>query len=87
MLTNWLNKSDFLFILNKTMPRTISDSERLTQMTLNRKYMELEDKEREIKQLRRLLAAKEIQINEYKNSIKILCNQVHDLTFNHCNHA
>lgn len=87
MLTNWLNKSDFLFILNKTMTRTISDSERLTQMTLNRKYMELEDKEREIKQLRRLLAAKEIQINEYKNSIKILCNQVHDLTFNHCNHA
>lgn len=87
MLTNWLNKSDFLFILNKTMTRTISDSERLTQMTLNRKYMELEDKEREIKQLRRLLAAKEIQINEYKNSIKILCNQVHDLIFNHCNHA
>lgn len=87
MLTNWLNKSDFLFILNKTMTRTISDSERLTQMTLNRKYMELEDREREIKQLRRLLAAKEIQINEYKNSIKILCNQVHDLTFNHCNHA
>ena len=69
------------------MTKQITDSERLTQMTLNRKYMELEEKEREIKQLRRLLDCKDVQIREYKNSIKTLCGQIHDLVFNKRIHA
>lgn len=69
------------------MTRTISDSERLTQATLNRKYMELEQKDKEIAKLKRLLECKDIQIREYKDSIKTLCSQIHDLTFNHCSHA
>ena len=69
------------------MAKQITDSERLTQMTLNRKYLELEEKEREIKQLRRLLDCKDVQIREYKNSIKTLCTQIHDLIFNKRIHA
>jgi len=69
------------------MTKHLSDSERLTQMTLNRKYLELEQKDKEIKQLRRLLDCKDIQIREYKNSIKTLCSQIHDLVFNQKIHA
>lgn len=69
------------------MTKHITDSERLTQMTLNRKYMELEEKEREIKRLNTLLSCKDVQIREYQNSVKTLCRQINDLVLNQCNHA
>lgn len=69
------------------MTKHISDSERLTQATLNRKYLELEEKDRKIEKLERIISCKDIQIREYKASIKTLCDQIHDLVLNQCNHA
>lgn len=61
------------------MARTISDSERLTQATLNKKYMELEEKNREIKEYQAQLRAMKGYITELKDSNKILCNQINYL--------
>lgn len=69
------------------MTRHITDSERLTQAALNRKYMELEEKERQIKKLETLLSCKDIQIREYQNSVKVLCRQINDLVLKQANHA
>ena len=69
------------------MTRHITDSERLTQQALNRKYMELEEKDRQIKKLETLLSCKDIQIREYQNSVKVLCRQINDLVLNQASHA
>ena len=65
----------------------ITDSERLTQATLNRKYIEIEQKDREIERLNRIIECKNIQIKEYKNSVRTLCDQIHDLVFNRLHHV
>lgn len=69
------------------MTKQISDSERLTQMTLNRKYQELEEKDREIKQLQREIDALKIQHREDKETINQLCVQISSLILNQKIHA
>ena len=61
------------------MTKQITDSERLTQLTLNRKYMELEEKEKQITQLRRELEALRLQLREDKETINQLCRQISSL--------
>lgn len=61
------------------MTKQITDSERLTQLTLNRKYMELEEKEKQIIQLRRELEALRLQLREDKETINQLCRQISSL--------
>lgn len=69
------------------MAKQITDSERLTQMTLNRKYQELEEKDREIKQLKREIDALKIQHREDKETINQLCVQISSLILNQKIHA
>lgn len=64
------------------MTKQITDSERLLQMTLNRKYIELEEKDREIKQLLREKEALLAQVRENKETINTLCRQVSSLLLN-----
>lgn len=61
------------------MTRHISDSERLTQAALNRKYMELEQERREKNNYIQQLKAMKIYISELKESNKILAAQVNYL--------
>ena len=58
------------------MTKHISDSERLLQATLNRKYLELEQKDKEIKQLQREKDVLLSQRNEDKETINQLCRQI-----------
>ena len=58
------------------MTKHISDSERLLQSTLNRKYLELEQKDKEIKQLQREKDVLLSQKNEDKETINQLCRQI-----------
>ena len=69
------------------MAKQITDSERLTQLTLNRKYQELEEKDREIKQLQREIDALKIQHREDKETINQLCVQISSLILNQKIHA
>lgn len=69
------------------MPKQISDSERLTQMTLNRKYLELEEKDRQIKQLTREIDSLRLQIKEDKETINTLCRQISSLLLKKPIHA
>lgn len=69
------------------MAKQITDSERLTQLTLNRKYQELEEKDREIKQLKREIDALKIQHREDKETINQLCVQISSLILNQKIHA
>jgi predicted RNase H-like nuclease (RuvC/YqgF family) len=64
------------------MGKTISDSERLTQITLNRKYRELEGKDKEIERLTRENEALLLQIREYKDTINQLCRELSSLVLN-----
>lgn len=66
----------FLFFQTKIMTKHISDSERLLQSTLNRKYLELEQKDKEIKQLQREKDVLLSQKNEDKETINQLCRQI-----------
>ena len=68
------------------MTKHLSDWERMMQATLNRKYLELEKKDREIERLNTLLSCKDIQIREYQNSVKVLCKQINDLVLNQHSH-
>ena len=65
----------------------LSDSERLTQLTLNRKYMELEEKDRVIERLQRENGCLKLQIAEQKETISNLCNQISRLFLNHRTNA
>lgn len=64
------------------MTKQITDSERLLQMTLNRKYTELEEKDRQIKQLQREKEALLSQVREHKETINTLCRQISSLLLN-----
>ena len=61
------------------MAKQITESEKLVQLTLNRKYMELEQKDRRIKQLEREKSCLELQIKEFKEIISDLCIQFNRL--------
>ena len=61
------------------MWKTISESEKLVQLTLNRKYMELEQKDKQIKQLEREKSCLEMQVKEYKEIVSDLCVQINRL--------
>jgi len=54
----------------------VTDSERLTQATLNRKYMEIEKKDKEIQQLSRELEILRLKLREDKETINQLCRQI-----------
>lgn len=64
------------------MTKHITDSEKLTQMTLNRKYTELEEKDKQIAQLTRELDCLKLQIRENKETINTLCRQISSLLLN-----
>lgn len=64
------------------MTKHISDSERLLQATLNRKILELEQKDKEIKQLQREKDVLLSQRNEDKETINQLCRQISYLLLN-----
>ena len=61
------------------MAKQITESEKLVQLTLNRKYMELEQKDKQIKQLERELECLKLQVKEYKETISNLCVQINRL--------
>ena len=61
------------------MAKQITESEKLVQLTLNRKYMELEQKDRRIKQLEREKSCLELQVKEFKEIISDLCIQINRL--------
>jgi len=61
------------------MTRTISDWEKLTQMALNRKYMELEQKDKQIQKLEREIDCLKLQIQEYRETVSQLCVQMNHL--------
>lgn len=61
------------------MAKHISESEKLVQLTLNRKYMELEQKDKQIKQLEREKSCLELQVKEYKEIVSDLCVQINRL--------
>ena len=67
--------------------RHLSDSERLIQAALNRKYMELEQCEKEKQNYIQQLKALKLYIWELKESNKILAAQVKYLISKHSNHA
>jgi predicted RNase H-like nuclease (RuvC/YqgF family) len=58
------------------MPKHITESEKLVQLTLNRKYMELEQKNKEIAQLQKELDVLKLQLAEDKETISQLCQQI-----------
>jgi len=58
------------------MAKHITDSEKLVQLTLNRKYMELKEKDKQIAQLERELNALKLQLKEDKETISQLCKQI-----------
>lgn len=61
------------------MAKQITESEKLIQLTLNRKYMELEQKDKQIKQLEREKSCLEMQVKEYKEIVSDLCVQINRL--------
>ena len=61
------------------MTKHISDWEKLLQMTLNRKYTEIEEKDKIILQLQRELSCLKLRISEDKETIYNLCNQINRL--------
>lgn len=58
------------------MTKHVPDSERIATATLNRKYMELEEKDKVIKQLTRELDVLKTQLREDKETINQLCKQI-----------
>ena len=67
------------------MAKQITESEKLVQLTLNRKYQELEQKEKEIKELNRQVEVLQLQLKEYKDTISSLCIQLNRLFLYHKN--
>lgn len=61
------------------MAKQITEGEKLIQLTLNRKYMELEQKDKQIKQLEREKSCLEMQVKEYKEIVSDLCVQINRL--------
>ena len=68
--------------------KTISDSERLTQLSLNKKIQELKQKEKEIQELEDTIEALNSRLEENKETINLLCRQISSLVCNqHICHA
>lgn len=70
------------------MTRTISDSERLTQLSLNKKIMELKQKEKELQGLQDTIEILNRKLKENEETIDLLCRQISSLVCNqHICHA
>ena len=60
----------------------VSDWERLTQLSLNKKIMELKQKEKEIQELEDTIEALNSRLEENKETINLLCRQISSLVCN-----
>lgn len=70
------------------MTKHVSDWERFTQITLNRKLKELKQKEKEVDELRKTIETLEYRLRDNENTINILCRQISSLVCNqHIRHA
>lgn len=70
------------------MTRTISDSERLTQLSLNKKIRELKQKEKDVEELEKTIETLNQRLRENNETIDILCRQISTLVCNqHIHHA
>ena len=68
--------------------KTISDSERLTQLSLNKKLQELKQKEKDNEELRKTIETLEYKLKENEDTINLLCRQISSLVCNqHIHHA
>ena len=66
----------------------VSDWERLTQLSLNKKIQELKQKEKEIQELENTIEALNTKLEENKETINLLCRQISSLVCNqHIHHA
>ena len=66
----------------------VSDWERLTQLSLNKKIQELKQKEKEIQELENTIEALNMRLKENKETIDLLCRQISSLVCNkHIHHA
>lgn len=66
----------------------VSDWERLTQLSLNKKIQELKQKEKEIQELEKTIEALKDRLEENKEMINLLCRQISSLVCNqHIHHA
>ena len=66
----------------------VSDWERLTQLSLNKKIQELKQKEKEIQELEKIIEALNDRLEENKEIINLLCRQISSLVCNqHIHHA
>ena len=66
----------------------VSDWERLTQLSLNKKIQELKQKEKEIQELEDTIEALNTKLEENKETINLLCRQISSLVCNqHIHHA
>jgi predicted RNase H-like nuclease (RuvC/YqgF family) len=66
----------------------VSDWERLTQLSLNKKIQELKQKEKEIQELENTIEALNNRLEENKETINLLCRQISSLVCNqHIHHA
>ena len=77
----------FYFFKNKTMPKHISDSERLTLAMLNKKETELKQTREELEQFKKQLRAMSKYITELKDANKMLASQVRYLVSKQNTHA
>ena len=60
----------------------VSDWERLTQLSLNKKIQELKQKEKEIQELENTIEALNSRLEENKETINLLCRQISSLVCN-----
>lgn len=66
----------------------VSDWERLTQLSLNKKIQELKQKEKEIQELENTIEALNQRLKENNETIDLLCRQISSLVCNqHIHHA
>lgn len=70
------------------MIKHISDWERLTQLTLNKKLKELKQKEKDNEELTKTIEILELRLKENEQTIDLLCRQISTLVCNqHIHHA
>ena len=64
------------------MAKQVSDWERFTQLTLNKKLQELKQKEKECEALKQTIKSLEERLEENKETINTLCRQIPTLVCN-----
>lgn len=64
------------------MAKQVSDWERFTQLTLNKKLKELKLKEKECEDLKRTIDSLNERLEENKETINTLCRQISTLVCN-----